>query len=147
LGVVRQLRAALPLLALWPVGTLTLWLALLGDQIPDERLLLDPSTIANLPWYTGLISNLGILAWTVAAVCAAAGAFVASLDSRRHAVRFLTPSAMLSGVLALDDMLRLHSDLLPQTLGVSKLGVLAVVLVLVLVLCWYVGHYHKIRRT
>lgn len=142
-GVVRQLRVALPLFEVWSVGTLTLCLALLGDEIPDERLLLSPSTIANLPWYTGLISNLGISAWTVAAVCTAAGAFVVSLDPRRHAVRFSTHLAMLSGLLALDDMLRLRSDLLPQTLGVSKLGALAEYLAL----SWCVGHYHKIRRT
>ena len=145
IAVRRQLKALLPLVVLWSLGTLALVAALHDDQIPAQAMLLDPSTIADLPWYAGLISNLGVLAWTVAAVSAAGGAFVCSIGSRDASCRFLTHSSLLGCLLALDDMFRLHSDLVPQLFGVPTLGVM--LFYMILMVSWFVGHLREIRRT
>ncbi|MFT4583104.1 MAG: hypothetical protein ACI8XZ_002863 [Gammaproteobacteria bacterium] len=141
----RQAATALPLVVVWLLGTMILLAVLSGDVIPDERFLLDPALIAGMPWHTGLISNLGVLAWATSAVSAGLGAFIARLDSRSAAFNFLMHSALLSTLLALEDMLRLHSGLFPKLLGIPETAVLFSYMVLISI--WFVVHQREIRRT
>lgn len=141
----NQLRVVLPLTFVWAVGALVLWSTLRIGSIDDAQLLLDPTSVAGLPWYTGLISNLGVLAWTVAAVSAAAAARIAELGDRRSAARFLRQAAMLGGVLMLDDLFLLHSSVFPQALGVSKRVILLGYAVLTI--AWAIANVVEIRRT
>ena len=74
-----QLSALRPLVGVWLAGLVVLGGTLGTTSFDDKDVLLDPAHLAGLPWYTGLISNLGVLAWTLAAVAAAAAAHIAAL--------------------------------------------------------------------
>ncbi|MGY9071561.1 MAG: hypothetical protein ACKVHU_01195 [Acidimicrobiales bacterium] len=88
---------------------------------------LEPSYLASASWYAGLLSNLGILCWTVAAVTTAGGSWVAFHTNRTSAGRFLGFASFVATVFLADDLLRLHSGLLPQTIRISKTVAMAIV--------------------
>lgn len=115
LVVRRQAANVWPLAFVWTLGLVTLTLVGVQNTASVEELFLDPAHITGAPWYTGLVSNLGILAWTVACVSAAGGAWVARRAGRPTAVTFLASGALVTAVLGIDDLLQLHAVLLPET--------------------------------
>ncbi len=120
-----MVRAAAPLVIVWAAGLGVLSAAIGQDVVEQEALLLDPVTVGGLPWYTGLVSQLGVVCWAVAATVAACGGFVAGLVGRRGAAAFLASGSGLGALLLVDDLFQLHAVLLPRWLGVSKLAVVA----------------------
>lgn len=141
----RQLIAIAPLITVWGVGALVLVLTLGGDPADNALLLLDPSAVAGLPWYSGLISNLGILAWAIGTIAAAGASFIARLGRRDGAAKFLLHAAALSALLTLDDVFRLHSSVFPRYLSIPKPAVLAIYLVLAAL--WAGMHFREVGRT
>ncbi len=139
-----QLRSAVLLLGLWGFGALVLAIASLQSATPLDRLFLDPAYISGQPWYTGMLSDFGILAWTVAAAAAGGGAWVAYQTGRPSAGAFLASSAAVTTVLLADDLLQLRAAVLPD-LGVDKHA--AEVLVVLPALVWIVLERHEIART
>lgn len=134
-----------PLVVVWGLGALTITAILASYSLDDTQLLLDPTAVAGLPWYTGLISNLGVLGWTLGAVAAAGAAHVAHLGGRDSAAAFLRQGALLTALLTLDDLFQLHSSALPKLFGISKLLVLFVYALLGLT--WVAVHHREILRT
>lgn len=138
-------RIAVPLLASWGVGLAVM--AAVASQ-PDDRagqLLMDPSFTLGSRWYTGLVSNLGILAWTIGAAAAFAGAWLCKLGGRSRAGRFLTAGGVVGALLLADDLFQFHAVLLPAELDVPKaLGQAALG---GCVLAWLVMNLAEIRRT
>ncbi|MEO1063433.1 MAG: hypothetical protein AAFZ07_18620 [Actinomycetota bacterium] len=118
-------RAAAPLVIVWAGGLGVLAAAIGQDVVEREELLLDPVTVGGLPWYTGLVSQLGVVCWAIAATVAGCGGFVAALVDRRGAAHFLSSGAALGVLLLLDDLFQLHAVLLPRWLGVSKHAIVA----------------------
>ncbi|MBX3171218.1 MAG: hypothetical protein KF760_27665 [Candidatus Eremiobacteraeota bacterium] len=96
---------ALPLLVL-------LWLKGQGS-LTIQRLTVDPSALAGVPPWTGLLSNAGVLLWFSSATVLL---FVAR--TRPGARRVVLLPGLLSLVLGLDDGLMLHEELLPSLAGV-----------------------------
>jgi len=141
----KQVRLVTPLLMVWTLGATVIAVAALQNQIPLTSLFLDPSAISNLPWYVGVLSNLGILAWTVASVSAVGGAWVAHQTGRHSAARFLGYGGAAAAVLLFDDLFRLHSSAFPKLLGVPK--VVGVVMVTLPTLVWFVVFIAEIGRT
>lgn len=129
-----------------------MWLVALGflvalvsqDVIPYEQLLLDPADAGGLPWYAGMVSNLGILAWTTATVAAAGGAWVAGLADRPGAASMLRGGAILSTLLLLDDLFQFHSYL-PGQLGLPKAAFYG--LYAGLTGWWVLSGYQELART
>lgn len=109
----------MPLLMLWVAAAMFLVGLLSQQAVPFEQLALDTNRIAGVPWYFGLLSNLGIVGWSVAAAAAGGGAWVSSLGRRQGAHRMLRGGAMLSVLLLLDDLFQLHV-LADPVIGVSK---------------------------
>ncbi len=73
----------------------------------------DPAHIAQLPWYTGLISNLGLAVWCTGAVAALFAAWtLPRTGEQRETRRFLFWSGILTLYVLLDDMAMLHDDVL-----------------------------------
>lgn len=140
-----QVRPFLPLLVVWTVGLLALVGALGQGVIRHETLLLDPVATGGLPWYTGLISQLGAVVWCIAACAAAFGAAVSRLGGRAGAFRFLLGAAAVGSLMLVDDMFLLHSNALPRLLGTSKTVVLAAYAVLILL--WVGLSLGEIART
>jgi hypothetical protein len=140
----RQLRHTSPLLIAWSLGALVLLAVGVQDSASVEELFLDPAHITGAPWYTGLIANLGILAWTVAAVSAAGGAWVSLRAGRPSAMTFLASGALVTSLLLLDDLLQLHAVILPST-GMAPTA--AQFMVVAPTLLWAWMHRHEIART
>ncbi len=133
-----------PLAVVWAGAGLLLAVAHRQRTIPLETLVLDPAAHGGLPWYTGLISNLGILGWTTATVGAGLGAMAATHGARPGAATFLRTGALLSALLLLDDLFQLHS-VIPRTVPVQKVGWYG--LYLTLGLAWLAASQVEIRRT
>ncbi|NOX32039.1 MAG: hypothetical protein GXP35_18645 [Actinobacteria bacterium] len=141
----KQVRLVTPLLMVWTLGATVIAVAALQNRIPLTSLFLDPSAISNLPWYVGVLSNFGILAWTVASASAVGGAWVAHQTGRRSAARFLGFGGAAAAVLLFDDLFRLHSSAFPKLLGVPK--VVGVAIVTLPTLVWFVVFIAEIGRT
>ena len=145
LTVRERIQVAVPLLTIWGIGTAVMAVIALQPSETASQILLDPTFTLGKQWYTGLVSNFGILAWTVGAVAAVAGAWICRLGGRVNARRFLSGGAMLGIVLLFDDLLQFHAILLPVTLGWSKAA--AEVLLGGMVLWWGWRHRKEVRRT
>lgn len=139
-----RLRPLLPLATIWTLGLVLLTGLALQRQVPYDELLLDPNNVAGIPWYIGLVSNLGILSWTTATVTAFFGAWIARYGNRQAASRMLAEGALLSTILLFDDLLQLHVILKPM-FGIPKI---AVYLVYLLVAShWIISQRGELRRT
>ena len=89
-----------------------------GTGTPLNQLTRDPAAITNHPFYTGFLSNVGILLWSATtAICL----FSAGLVLQRHTGsswgRFLYWSGLLTLLLTLDDLFLVHEVVLPDHLG------------------------------
>ena len=141
----QQLRPFIPLVAVWTLGLIALAAALGQGVIRHETLLLDPVATGGLPWYTGLISQLGAVVWCIAACAAAFGAAVSHLEGRVGAFWFLLGATGVGTLMLVDDLFLLHSNVLPRLLGMSKTMVLATYALLILL--WLARSLSEIART
>ena len=140
----RQMRSAGPLVSLWLAGAVVLFLAGVQDDASLRLLFTDPAYATGQPWYLGLISNLGILGWSVAVTAAVGGAWVAAQTNRPTAARFLIAGAAATAVLLFDDLFLIHSTWIPR-LGVSK--VLAQLMVVAPAIGWLAAFRGEMRRS
>jgi hypothetical protein len=139
-----RLRPLVPLGLLWSAAGALLLGLVLQREVPYDRLLLDPTSVSRVPWYTGLVSNLGVLGWTTAAATGFFGAWIARYGDRPSAARLLGRGATLTTILLLDDLFQLHVIVKPLP-GVTKPTVYVLYLV---VAGWWVGsQWPELRRT
>ena len=143
-GVGDGLRPLVPLAATWTAASILLTALTLQRGVPYEDLLLDPAAANGWPWYTGLVSNLGILGWTTAAVSAGGGAWISRLAGRAGAERMCREGALLGLLLGLDDLLQLHI-VVAQQLDLPK--IVAPATYGALTLAWVHGNRTEIVRT
>jgi len=141
----RQLISLAPLGAVWLAGITVLAAARLQTATPIEYLFLDPAHLTGAPWYTGALSNLGILVWTCGVTVAASGAWVARRTNRAAASRFLTFGALATFVLLIDDVFAFHSGILKNSLGVPK--TIAQAMIVTPTIVWVLAFHVDIRRT
>ncbi len=142
--VATRLRPLIPLAVIWMLGLTLLGGLVFQRQVPYDQLLLDPNSLNKVPWYTGLVSNLGILSWSVATTAGFFGAWIGHYGGRPNASQLLGRGAFLSTVLLLDDLFQLHVAVNP-TFGISKP---VVYLCYLLVALWWLATQHReIRRT
>lgn len=118
---------------LWKVllflyGSLLLFFVILdlisrsSDQITLSYFTRDISAIGNLPFFAGLVSQLGGLLWSAALTICIFVYFVlqAQEQNTRLPRRFLLQAALLTGVLLLDDFFLFHEDIGPDYLHISE---------------------------
>ena len=124
----RQAGLVTPLIAVWTVAAATIAVAGLQTSVPRSALFLDQGSLADLPWYAGILSNVGYIAWTVAACAALGGGWVARQTDRPSAARFLLAGGSVTLLLLLDDMFRFHTGVLSKLVGIPKrLALMAIV--------------------
>jgi hypothetical protein len=87
--------------------------------VPPGFMSTDPMQTAEFPWYTGFLSNLGVILWSVSIGCAFSIAILL-LSNNRQVAHFLFATGTLSIVLVVDDMFRLHDSFLPSRLSVPE---------------------------
>jgi hypothetical protein len=143
--VTDQLSAALPLVALWAGGFAVIAVVLLQNQVPTEDLFMDATSVGRQKWYVGMVAALGMVAWTASVCFCLITAWVAGLAGRSGAKAAFRGGGLLFALLLLDDMFLFHSDLLPGTLGLPKVAVLAAYAVLSLV--WAANSAAELVRT
>jgi hypothetical protein len=135
-------RSFLPLLCVWGSGLLVLGVCTAPGNL--QLLFLDPAYANGGAWWTGLVSQLGILGWTVAAASAAWAAWIARHTGRTKAARFLFRGALASVVLLVDDLIGVHS----MFWALGALGKpFGLALVLSPVAAWFWVYRSDIRRT
>ncbi len=140
-----RVRVALPLIGAWTAGLIVMIVVATQSEERAAQLLLDPAHAPGLRWYTGLVSNLGILAWTVAVTAAAAGAWICRLGGRLSAQRFLVTGTLVSTMFLAEDLLQLHSSVVPDLTDLPK-GIVETVSALV-ALRWVSQYRGEVRRT
>ncbi|MFD3164535.1 hypothetical protein [Herpetosiphon sp. NSE202] len=93
------------------------------DHIPLSTLTRDPADITGVPFYVGILSTLGVMLWSAATGICAVGLLL--LEPSHPQRRFLAASALLSGLLTLDDAILLHERVFPVHLHIPENLVLA----------------------
>lgn len=142
--VASRFRPLVPLASIWMFGLVVLGGLVAQRQVPYDQLLLDPNSVNRVPWYTGLVSNLGVLGWSVATTAGFFGTWIGRYGGRPNAATMLGRGAVLSSVLLLDDLFQLHVAVKPL-FGISKP---VVYLCYLLVGLWWLTTQHReIRRT
>ncbi len=143
-GIRRQLRLLLPLLTTWAAAAVVLAVAGTQRWTPLRQLFLDASYLGGQPWYSGILNELGLIGWAVAAAAAAIGSWVAAMDGRRGAARFLRSGAVVVVVMLVDIWIQFHSAVAPK-LGIPSNA--AQVLVAAVPLTWAGVFWREIART
>ncbi len=138
-------RALIPLAVSWSIAIVFLVGISLQTAVPIEQLFLDATAVNGQKWYAGSVTSLGILMWTVAVCGCLATAYVAHLGQRAKAANAFRGAAVVFGVLLLDDLFLLHSNLLPSITGLPKLAFLGMEMVLAAI--WLVSAVPQLGRT
>lgn len=106
------------------------------DRVPIYYLTLDPITVGNesLPFYTGALSNIGILFWCAATtVCWFCFALLLELRAKQKLQVFFLVSGALTALLLFDDLFVLHSIGFPQYLKIPEESIIFIYLGIVIV--------------
>lgn len=143
-GIRRQLRLLTPLLGTWAAAGLVLAAAGVQQWAPLKQLFLDASYLGGQPWYSGILNEAGLIAWAVAATAATLGSWVARLDGRPGAARFLGWGAVVVVLMLTDVWIQFHSAVAPR-LGIPS--TLAQVAIAVSGLGWLGCFWREIART
>jgi hypothetical protein len=94
-------------------------------DIDFDTLARDPIAVAALPWYTGALSNLGVMLWVAAATaCFLAAALAGRAGLGRDLLGFLLASGAVSSVLAVDDLFLIH-ERFPDITGITQIWLFA----------------------
>ena len=132
-----------PLAVVWLVGLVVLTIA--AQRTDPQVLFFDPAFSGDDPkWYTGAISQLGILAWSIAALSAAWSSWFAHHVGRPKAARFLAGGAIATTVLLLDDLFVVHA-VASDLLGLPK--PLLELLVILPAALWALRYAEDVLRT
>ncbi len=82
---------------------------------PIWKLAKDPAEVMQFPAYIGLLSNWGVLLWiSAAAICLFSAIILKQQNGALATVRFIAISGVLSLILGVDDLYRLHDNILPK---------------------------------
>ena len=112
------------------------------NKIPVRVLTRDIFANLNVPVYTGLISNLGILIWCCSAVVCLFTFFVIQPTTgiAKKIKNCLGGFGLISAWMMLDDFLMLHEKVIPTRLGFPEKGVI------ILTLGWVIFHVFHYRN-
>jgi len=87
----------------------------------------DAVALRHAPWYTGMLSQLGIMTWVAAATAALLGALALPAGRTRS---MLATFGAITAYIALDDAFLLHEVVIPHSIGLPESGVYALYLLL-----------------
>jgi hypothetical protein len=135
-GVIHVIRLALiTMTAMSAVIAVVVAVAQVSGASFDE-FSRDPAAVLNGPQYTGYLSNLGVLIWSVGA----SAALVASAAlPRGTAARLLTAGGGITALMIADDMFLLHEVVYPR-LGIPQPAAAIIYAVLTAAFAW---HYRR----
>lgn len=105
-------------------------------EVPPSFMTTDPLRTANFPWYTGLLSNLGVMVLSITVGCILSSAIL--LRNNRHEIAFLLASGGISALLAFDDLFDVHHILgdkfhIPEGISYFTIGFI----IIAYLVCFY----------
>lgn len=87
----------------------------------------DPTTVADVPPYTGFISSFGVLFWWSSATIAfGVGVYIRNQPEKHRWSRFLGFFGVFSAFLVMDDLFLFHESVLPKLFGIGEKAVFAI---------------------
>jgi hypothetical protein len=102
----------------------------------------DPVAINDAPFYYGLLSNLGIMTWTVTvAICFFAGFLLAGQPRYRNSALFLLSSGFISLMLVMDDAFLFHEQIIPKYLHLPEITMYLLYMVVISLYLVYFLHH------
>lgn len=118
----NQLRAMQPIIFSIYAPVLVLLVILkLQNRISVQTLTRDVSAVANAPFYSGAISNLGVLVWGAAvAITWFSFSLLREIGVNKEFSRFFLFSSGLTSILLLDDLFLVHEQVFPKYLNVPE---------------------------
>jgi hypothetical protein len=122
------------------LGSITAALIWLGiqERWPIEMVVKDVTSAARVPFYTGALSQVGIVLWSGALfICIFAGWQVASREDQRSERLFFLFGAVVTGLFLASDLFLVHELLAPR-MGIPEqfvLGSYALFALAMLVVC------------
>ncbi len=106
----------LPVLGLGVVGVVSTW-----TGIGPSMFTRDPTAIADVHPFVGVVSNFGVLLWCATAViCLFTWAVSRDENSDATFSKFLLFSGLVTALLLFDDLFLLHENIFPRYLGVPE---------------------------
>ncbi len=120
------------------IAFVVVYLYCMKTGVKGSNFIADIQASSGVPFYTGILSNIGILLWAfTTAIC-----FYSSLLVRdRHKTQFLVFSGMFSLCFLLDDFFLIHEQVLPVYVGFPEKTMYIVYLVF---LIGYVSYFKKL---
>jgi hypothetical protein len=101
----------------------------------------DPFVLGHLPFYAGILSNVGILLWcATAAICFFSATVLKGNDPARDLRLFLFMSGILTSLLLFDDLFQMHRIFYPKLFHLATILVYGVYGLFAL---WYLIHFRK----
>jgi hypothetical protein len=101
----------------------------------------DAFVLGNLPFYAGILSNVGILLWcATAAICFFSAAVLKGNNRMRDLRFFLFMSGILTSLLLFDDLFQMHRIFYPKLFHLATILVYGVYGLFAL---WYLIHFTK----
>ncbi len=126
--LIYQMKKLVPTLSI--VYSFTLFLLFIVVTIHQQTktdlsdLTQDQVTVAGVPPYAGLLSNIGVLFWSFsAAICLFCSAVLRKDINNRELPSFLFFSGILTSIFLLDDLFLFHENLYPAYLNMPEKAV------------------------
>jgi hypothetical protein len=89
--------------------------------MPVSYLTRDPQAIAGVPFYTGLLSNVGVLLWcTTSAICFFTFSVFKKIQANFKMRSFVLYSGLLTLMLLIDDLWMVHEEVAPNYLQIPE---------------------------
>lgn len=123
------------LLLAWLLTLMSLLMAIPASQlqgIPLDSFTRDPNSIAEVPFYLGFFSNIGIVLWSAAVAVCFFAAWRLRRTEEREKLYFLVSSSGITLLMTFDDLFQIHELVLPVHLGIPELVVYVIYMVLFL---------------
>lgn len=138
-------QALRPVVWMWGLG-LAFWSVLvLQPSVPVADLIEDSGSLGVVPWYDGLVSNVGVLLWAITVCACAITAFVAHHGGRGGACDVFRGAAVFFGFLLLDDLFLIHTHIIPHLVPIHRHNVMLAEGVLGLM--WLIPSWPEVQRT
>jgi len=110
-----------------PVGFFTRDPADLMRHDPISTFSFYEDGVVDLPFYLGAVSYIGILAWcATASICFLTVAVIGKSDRQPEARTFFLLAGVMSTLLLMDDLFRLHEVVFPEILNLSEYTLYAI---------------------
>lgn len=131
------------LVVLWSLIGLLVVASVVQHRVPTASLFLDPAATSSARVWSGFFTELGLMAWAVAATAAAcswAVCWYSGMDPGRARLGFT--AAILTALLWLDDQFAMRNWVIPHVIGAPESA--GMFIYLVLVLAWVTWNWREI---